>query len=53
VYQVITTKEVIRGKLGASLEEELRLPLDLVPLSPPTRLTRIIERKGKVLYEAG
>jgi predicted nucleotidyltransferase len=40
-------------ELGASLEEELRLPLDLIPLSPPTRLTRIIERKGKVLYEAG
>jgi len=40
-------------ELGASLEGELRLPLDLVPLSPPSRLTRIIERKGKVLYEAG
>ena len=40
-------------ELGASLEEELRLSLDLVPLSPPSRLTRIIERKGKVLYEAG
>ncbi len=36
-------------ELGARLEEELRVPLDLVPLSPPTRFTRLIEAKGKVL----
>jgi predicted nucleotidyltransferase len=36
-------------ELGARLEEELRIPLDLVPLNPPTRFTRLIERQGKVL----
>lgn len=36
-------------ELGARLEEELRIPLDIVPLSPPTRFTRLIERRGKVL----
>ena len=36
-------------ELGARLEDELRLPLDLVPLSPPTRFTRLIEQRGKVL----
>jgi len=36
-------------ELGARLEEELRVPLDLVPLSPPTRFTRLIEQRGKVL----
>jgi predicted nucleotidyltransferase len=36
-------------ELGARLEEELRVPLDLVPLTPPTRFTRLIERRGKVL----
>jgi predicted nucleotidyltransferase len=36
-------------ELGARLEEELRIPLDLVPLRPSTRFTRLIERRGKVL----
>lgn len=36
-------------ELGARLEEELRTPLDLVPLSPPSRFTRLIEANGKVL----
>ncbi len=36
-------------ELGARLEEELRLPLDLIPLNPPNRFTRLIERRGKVL----
>jgi len=36
-------------ELGARLEEELRMPLDLIPLSPPTRFTRLIETRGKVL----
>jgi hypothetical protein len=35
--------------LGARLEEELRIPLDLIPLDPPTRFTRLIEQRGKVL----
>jgi predicted nucleotidyltransferase len=37
------------SELGARLEEELQVPLDLVPLTPPSRLTRLIERRGKVL----
>jgi predicted nucleotidyltransferase len=36
-------------ELGARLEEELRIPLDLIPLSPPTPFTRLIDRRGKVL----
>jgi predicted nucleotidyltransferase len=36
-------------ELGARLEEELQLPLDLIPLTPATRFTRLIERRGKVL----
>jgi predicted nucleotidyltransferase len=36
-------------ELGARLEEELKVPLDLIPLSPPNRFTRIIERRGTVL----
>jgi len=36
-------------ELGARLEEELRVSLDLVPLTPPTRFTRLIERRGRVL----
>ena len=36
-------------ELGARLEEELRMPLDLIPLTPANRLTRLIERQGKVL----
>jgi predicted nucleotidyltransferase len=35
--------------LGARLEEELQIPLDLIPLTPPTRFTRIIEQQGKIL----
>jgi predicted nucleotidyltransferase len=36
-------------ELGARLEEELRIPLDLIPLTPPSRFTRIIERRGRAL----
>lgn len=36
-------------EFGAKLEEELNLPLDLVPLSPPTPFTSLIELRGKVL----
>jgi len=38
-------------EFGSRLEEELHTSLDLVPLSPPTRFTKLIETKGKVLYE--
>lgn len=36
-------------ELGARLEEELRMPLDLVPLDPPTPFTRLVEQQGLVL----
>lgn len=36
-------------ELGARLEEELKVPLDIVPLNPPTRFTRLIETKGQQL----
>jgi predicted nucleotidyltransferase len=36
-------------ELGARLEEELQVPLDIVPLSPPTRFTRLIETRGEAL----
>jgi predicted nucleotidyltransferase len=36
-------------RLSARIEEELGVPLDMVPLSPPTRFTRHIEARGKVL----
>jgi uncharacterized protein len=36
-------------ELGARLEEELQVALDLIPLSPPSRFTQIIEGRGKVL----
>ncbi len=35
--------------LGAQLEEELQIPLDLVPLTPPTHFTQLIEQRGKDL----
>ena len=36
-------------ELGAQLEESLRIPVDLIPLTSPTRLTKLIEAKGRVL----
>ncbi|TVL98491.1 MAG: DNA polymerase III subunit beta [Candidatus Brocadia sp. WS118] len=36
-------------ELAARLEEELHAPLDLVPLSPPSRFTRHIESKGRII----
>jgi predicted nucleotidyltransferase len=36
-------------ELGARLEEELGIPLDLIPLTPTTPFTRIVESRGKVL----
>ncbi len=35
--------------LGGRIEEELNIPVDIVPLSPPTRFSRYIESKGRVL----
>lgn len=36
-------------EFAAKLEEELHTTLDIVPLSPSTRFTRLIETRGKVL----
>ncbi len=36
-------------QLGARLEEELHVPLDIVPLTPANRFTQRIEARGKVL----
>ena len=36
-------------ELSAALEESLGLPLDLVPLDPPTPFTRLIEKRARVL----
>ncbi|HLG29421.1 MAG TPA: nucleotidyltransferase domain-containing protein [Candidatus Brocadiales bacterium] len=36
-------------EFGGRLEEELHLPVDIVPLNPPTRFSRYIEARGKIL----
>jgi predicted nucleotidyltransferase len=36
-------------ELAARIEDELDIPLDLIPLSPATYFTRNIEKRGKVL----
>jgi len=36
-------------ELAAKIEEELDIPLDITPLTPSTRFTQNIEKKGKVL----
>ncbi len=36
-------------ELAARLEQELNVPLDLVALSPQTRFTQLIERRGRKL----
>ncbi len=45
----------IRGwklyEFAGQIENELRIPTDIVPLSPPNKFTRLIERRGKVLYD--
>lgn len=38
-------------QLGAQLEEELQIPLDLVALKPSSRFTQYIEKEGRVLFE--
>ncbi|MDI6793137.1 MAG: hypothetical protein QME81_09760 [bacterium] len=39
-------------EFGARIEEEIGIPVDIVPLKPITRFTRYIAKKGKVIYEA-
>ena len=39
-------------ELAAEMEEALSIPLDLVPLEPKTRFTRLIEERGEVLFDA-
>ena len=36
-------------EFGAEIEERLNMPADIISLTPPSRLTRYIESKGKVL----
>ena len=36
-------------ELGARIEDELKMSLDIIPLNPPTRFTRLIEKNGKEL----
>ncbi|MEI6205948.1 MAG: hypothetical protein WCP20_04115 [Desulfuromonadales bacterium] len=36
-------------ELAARLENELNIPFDLVPLTPPTRFTRLVETRGRRL----
>ncbi len=36
-------------ELSAALEETLRVPLDLLPLDPPTPFSRLIEQRSRVL----
>ncbi|MBC8527667.1 MAG: DNA polymerase III subunit beta [Candidatus Cloacimonetes bacterium] len=36
-------------ELGAKLEEDLQISVDIVPLTPSTPFTRYIESKGKVI----
>jgi len=36
-------------ELAARIEDELKIPVDLIPLSPPNRFTKYILKKGKVL----
>jgi len=36
-------------ELAAKIEDELDIPLDIVPLTPASRFTKNIEKKGKVL----
>ena len=36
-------------ELSAALEETLRVPLDVVPVDPPTPFTQLIEQRARVL----
>ena len=35
--------------LAAKLEEEMHVHFDIVPLNPPSRFTKLIERKGRAI----
>jgi predicted nucleotidyltransferase len=39
-------------ELGAKLEELIEAPVDLIPMSPPTRFLNYIEKQGKVIYQS-
>jgi len=39
-------------RAGAEAEKEIGIPLDLIPLTPPTRFTVHIEHKGRVLHDS-
>jgi len=36
-------------ELASRLEEDLQTTLDIVPLTPPTRFSRLIQARGKIL----
>lgn len=36
-------------EFGDRLEAELQMSVDIIPLNPPTRFSRYIEAKGKIL----
>jgi predicted nucleotidyltransferase len=36
-------------ELASRLEEDLQTPLDIIPLNPPTRFSRLIQARGKIL----
>ncbi len=36
-------------EMAARIEEELNIPLDIISLTPPSRFTRSVERKGRAL----
>ena len=36
-------------ELAAKIEDELDIPLDIIPLTPATRFTHNIEKRGRVL----
>ena len=38
-------------ELGANMEEDIGIPVDIVPLKPATRFIRHIIKKGRLLYE--
>lgn len=38
-------------EFAGEVENELHIPIDIVPLNPPDDFTRLIETKGKVLYD--
>jgi predicted nucleotidyltransferase len=39
-------------ELGAKIEEEIGMPVDIVPLQPVNRFTQYIAKRGRVIYEA-